>query len=163
MSAEKFDHAALIAEARNETACICPDLLDGPARSCGEHGDEHSRLFARVIDALEAVQQTPAVDTGKAAKAIWEVLWPGTSDVMDDAELGQERAQVARVLFSLTGSGILLDAAEVEARGLEKVADALIADEYDPDDQVWEPVSGTYMHPSGWLRARAQQVREGNA
>lgn len=50
--------------------------------------------------------------------------------------------------------------AEVEARGLEKAADALTAEEYDPDDQLWEPVSGTYMHPSAWLRARAQQVRE---
>lgn len=153
MSAEKI--TALIAEARSAQG----GRFYGPISDNPDALD----LIARLADALEASVQAPAVDTGKAAKAIWDVLWPGTSGVMDDAELGSDRAQVARILFALTGPGILQDAAEVEARGLEKAADTLTAEEYDPDDQLWEPVSGTYMHPSAWLRARAQQVREGTA
>lgn len=107
------DHAALIAEAR---------------RYAGSDGSGGARYIRRLADALEAVQQTPAVDTGKAAKAIWEVLWPGTSDVMDDAELGQERRQVARILFALTGSGILQDAAEVAARAWDEGAQHVYAE-----------------------------------
>lgn len=102
--------------------------------------------------ALEASVQAPAVDTGKAAKAIWEVLWPGTSDVMDDAELGLERAQVQRILFALTGSGILQDAAEVERAGKE-----LGYNHGATDMQAETNGAGYAMNPY-----RAHPVREGN-
>lgn len=147
----------------DDVKTVAQEILDRAEGQIGTHSTDchkyHLACFAAfVADALEAVQQTPAVDTGKAAKAIWEVLWPGTSDVMDDAELGQERAQVARILFALTGSGILQDAAEVEARGLERLIERVT------DDGLVQVFGGEKFVSVALLvsEARAQQVREGN-
>lgn len=63
-------------------------------------------------------------------------------------ETGHDKWLCFQVADQLIASGILLDAAEVEARGLEKAAE--VTDALTPGGQMW-------------LRARAQQVREGNA
>ena len=44
---------------------------------------------------------------------------------------------------------------------LRDVADQLREEEYDPDDQLWEPTSGTFVHPSAWLDARADRIESG--
>ena len=122
------DHTALIAE----------------ARTWAGSGEMVKDIIFRLAAALEAVQQTPAVDREALAAVIHERF-----------NIARGRGGVAPLALAeqIFASGILLDAAEVEARGLEKAA---------------EEVSGfTGLSDIRWvsraaLITRAQQVREGN-
>lgn len=96
-------------------------------------------------------QQAPAVDREALTREIWRLL---DSDDYGGCDCGYVSPRCSPALaVDLIASGILLDAAEVEARGLEKAA-----------EMVW---SGSPQGPESEdaverLRARAQQVREGN-
>lgn len=132
-------------------------------RGCGEHGDDESKLIADLAGALEAAVQAPAVDREALARyfymdnAGWEDSavehWDYLIDrIRKGIEAGHDKWLCFQAADRLIASGVLQDAAEVEARGLEKAADALC------------PASvtvGPYSMAANELRARAQQVREG--
>lgn len=134
MSDEKIDHAALVGD------------VEAALGHYATHEHEH-RLLSRVLAALEAAQQAPAVDVDRAVKIIapW---FQGSSERL-----------ARKAIDFLIASGILLDAAEVEARGLEKAADIADSIGHVNNNQhshvAWEAAEA--------MRARAQQVREGNA
>ena len=134
------DVKALIAEART------------PAYTMGLFGRspaDADDFVRRLADALEAAQQAPAVDREALARELfiadnWGV--PSGGADWDEGRVHESRiAQMYRLADGLVASGILQDAAEIEARGLEKAADIM------------------GMGEGRWLRVRAQQVREGNA
>ena len=196
MSDEKIDHAALIAEARGYQSF---------AFDAEETG--YALIIRALADALEAVQQAPAVKskpkrvkpiryrdyhepdiepapdfmvTDRATSAVQQAPVEGAGscardNVQDDAP-AVDREALARFIredaaynfaIVMSGaeasdlaadivwySGILQDAAEVEARGLEKAAEKF----------HWVPnvLVASQHEAEEWLRARAQQVREGN-
>lgn len=123
----------------------------------------HVRLLASDIalaaDALEAAQQAPAVDREALVKLLQSEGVVGGNVVASE----------------IIASGILQDAAEVEARGLEKAADEIreqmIADELAMHDLTYsaELPPNSKIMLNGAQRfmerqfVRAQLVREGNA
>lgn len=137
MSNEKIDHAALVAEIRDtmKRQEWLPALLG-----------------IRAADALEAAQQTPAVDRGQLVNALGVAL----ANAYDDDSVVIVEESVAVQLFA---SGILQDAAEVEARGLERLIERVT------DDGLVQVFGGERFVSVALLvsEARAQQVREGKA
>ena len=131
------DHAALVAEAREMVA------LWERERGMGWRNDWLMHVV-RLADALEAVQQAPAVDREALAAVIHERF-----------NIARGRGGVAPLALAdqILAAGILLDAAEVEARGLESWI----------DEWPTTPGDGTFLADVARAgRARAQRVREGN-
>lgn len=119
--------------------------LIAEARAIADYSDRQqsygaSRVIRELADALEAAQQAPAVDVDRAVKIIapW---FQGSSERL-----------ARKAIDFLIASGLLLGAAEVEARGLENAAEIAKSELRYPSAHSVED----------WLRARAQQVREGN-
>lgn len=108
-----------------------------------------ANLIVKLADALEAATVAPAVDRVKASMVLWEVLWPGTVDVMDHPELGAERFKVRQILDALTSSNVLRDVRDVQAEGADLAADWLA-------QQLW-PDAADY---AGHVRQFAQAIRE---
>lgn len=84
--------------------------------------DYAAGLIARLADALEAAQQAPAVDREALARLIdpwaWDYGNPASPAVQMSRSVALAKADAT--IASGVASGILQDAAEVEARGLEK-------------------------------------------
>lgn len=149
------DVKALIAEAREVASWMTPS-------------DGHiAEVLEQCADALEAVQQTPAVDREALAHEVARWL-PVT--MQDPDEWALDRARL--IVQWLIASGILQDAAEVEARGLEKaekIARDVEAEAVVKRDESDYPESHYGQHLDGQARGAqvvaqriAQQVREGN-
>ena len=115
--------------------------------------DSVQELFLELFDALEAVERAgcagscardnvqddaPAVGRESLVNALGAAL---ANAYEDDSVVTVEESVAGQLL----ASGILQDAAEVEARGLEKLAH-----------------STGVLQTRRWLNAIAQQVREGN-
>lgn len=111
-------------------------------------------LLASAQRALEAATVAPSADRVKASMVLWEVLWPGTVDVMDHPELGAERFKVRQILDALTSSNVLRDVRDVQAETLEQAAK--VADAYKSHPKALD----TAEHIGSILRERAQAVRE---
>lgn len=104
-------------------------------------------MVRELADALEASVQAPAVDKQVIIRDMQSIQrWWHLSG-------NDGPADPDYIVDGLIDSGVLQDAAEVEARGLEKAADDLTPGEDKVDD---------WGIQAGLLRARAQQVREGN-
>lgn len=153
---------ALIAEARTHTACECH--FEGvQMRGCGEHGDDESKLIADLADALEAAQPQ-----GEYHEGLEEGIKIGRAEAAQQAPAVDREALVKLlqsegvvggnvVASEIIASGVLQDAAEVEARGLEKAAG--IARAYKSHPTALDQAD----HIASILVERAQQVREANA
>ncbi len=186
------DHAALIAEARDVTWCNCghyrepqiecgdhgdsnarliaslADALEAAQQEVAALTEEADRAIDQAnnlagdVATLEAVQQTPAVDTDALAYWLWFIHIIGTPK--QGAEAWADMSAVMKSLYGrqadrILASGILQDAAEVEARGLERLIDRVT------DDGLVQMFGGEKFVSVALLvsEARAQQVREGKA
>ena len=114
---------------------------------------QEADLIGRLADALEAARQAPAVDRQALISSLANAECWEKDDVGGWAfvpELGADR---------LFASGILQDAAEVEARGLERLVERITG------DGLVQVFGGEKFVSVALLvsEARAQQVREGNA
>ena len=129
----------------------------------------HIRLLAsdiaQVADALEAAQQAPAVDR----EALENALGVALANAYDDDSVVTVEESVAGQLLA---SGILQDAAEVEARGLDTVAAIIENPRPGKGDTLKRAdVVAALRNRADQRREglpldpefRAQQVREGNA
>ena len=101
-------------------------------------------------DALEAAVQSHAVDR----EALKNALGVALANAYDDDSVVLVEESVAA---QLVASGVLQDAREVEARGLERFA--AIIDDWDP--LVFDTPSGSLGRAVDAAHTRAQQIREG--
>lgn len=116
------------------------------------HGDNRMGYdaYTNLHDAIARLSvQAPAVDRLAAIDAL------AKQDALSEEVWSSREFIYGPLVDALIASGILQDAAEVEARGLEKAADATKTPRDGAPYEVW-------AWCSDWLRARAQQVREGN-
>jgi len=143
-----------------------PDIaaLIAQARGLGGLSSTVQAVVDGLADALEASVQAPAVDREALKRLLVDAELASVMRIMSDGypstaiRTNEGAAEVA--VDAVLASGILLDAREVEARGLEKAA-----------DEFWERLpDGTgngraynSHRVATMLRARAQQVREGDA
>jgi len=157
---------------------IVDDLRESAAQTYEQLTQATIDVLNRAADALEAAQQdrdlwkkrcaeeTIAwVDATRRADAALQVPAVGREELADHVETFMDglRAETrlyadlykTRLVESIIASGILQDAAEVEARGLEKAADEIAGGFRGLGNVEWIPRTA--------LVARAQQVREGNA
>ena len=113
-------------------------------------------LVARLADALEASVQAPAVDR----EALTNVLGVALANAYDDDSVVTVEESVAA---QLVASGVLLDDAEVEARGARAGYDAGYTNGgYDQADRAAGISPSRIDFDAGLVAdARAQQVREG--
>lgn len=126
----------------------------------------HVRLLASDIalaaDALEAAQQAPAVNRETLSVQIarnvghWAIRVPGAENISGH-ELFRELAG------AVIAAGILKDAAEVEARGLEKAADIAEHPTWHPLGRLNDAEQTVSIRIAHAVRSCAQRVREGNA
>lgn len=119
---------------------------------------EHDAVYL-VAAALDASVQAPAVDR----EAAIGVLTANQSSCGDSALIGNKYL-AGRVVDTLLASGILHDAAEVEANALEKAAEKWLhgawGDTPRRSDRIADRMAASQF-AGDWLKARAQQVREG--
>lgn len=114
-------------------------------------------LIERLADALEAATVAPAADRAKASMVLWEVLWPGTVDVMDHPELGAERFKVRQILDALTSSNVLRDVRDVQAEALEQAAD--VCERIQNDEGFGGSGAGRIAAAKIVLRSMAEEAR----
>lgn len=120
-----------------------------------------AELIRDLADALEAAQQAPAVDREALARLIdpwaWDYGNPASPAVQMSRSVALAKADAT--IASGVASGILQDAEEVEARGLERLIERVT------DAGVVQIFGGEKFVSVALLvsEARAQQVREGNA
>ena len=149
------DYAALIAEAREMVA------LWERERGMGWRNDWLMHVV-RLADALEAVQQTPAVDREALARVMTNTASRSGVNWYHQ-QTAEYREPFLRFAEAIIASGILLDAAEVEARGLSEFADWFV----NTSSTVGGKPMFTGSEVAEILRGpkpfgMAQQVREGN-
>lgn len=133
-----------------------------------------SRVIRELVAALEAAQQAPAVDREALVNLLERVKLPTQGGAYAEKGYADDfNDGVSAAIDAVeSASGILLDAAEFEERGLEKAAriSERIADDAevrrnDPlaNGVYWDGFSrGTWAVKRG-VTFRAQQVREGKA
>lgn len=151
------DHAALIAEV-DAAAADWRRVYGKP------NYPENLTLALRPCDALQAVQQTPAVDREALAAHFHRDAWTLSDEQWVEEYVADNREHYKRQSLAradaVIASGILLDAAEVEAggaRGAYREARRLLRGEFEPlvmREPDWRNVDAELL--------RAQQVREGN-
>lgn len=117
-------------------------------------GESRAAWHARKLVESGAIRDarnlpTPAVDREALARWVSPFAW--REPLADGGKV--IRVESLRRVDALIASGVLQDAAEVEARGLEKLADL-----YSPGGMT----VGHYGQHAESIRARARQVREGN-
>lgn len=152
-------------EAVQAPAGLSRKTLSYAATALEASDDNGDRYCARQIreHLAEASVQAPAVDREALARHFY-MRNSGRSASDFDYLMKRHHAGhdgLPEMSFveadALIASGILQDAAEVEARGLEKAADA----EADWTARAWRPEEAeTVVKLRNGLRARAQQVRE---
>lgn len=108
-------------------------------------------------DALEAHVQAPAaVDREALAREIARLL---ESDEYGGCDCGNVSPRCAFALSAdIIASGVLQDAAEVEARGLGKAAD--VCERIQDDDDFGDTATARVAAAKSVIRSMAQQVRE---
>jgi len=125
------------------------------SRGGGDFVQNVAEFDQMLAAALEAAQQAPAVDREALARLIdpwaWDYGNPESPAVQMSRSVALAKADAT--IASGVASGILLDAAEVEARGLEKFVQWV---------RKTKGAGQMSLEYSIWALAFAQQVREGN-